>query len=157
MRWLGRKFKHAPGRCSLRRGQSLVEFAIVLPLLMLIVFGVLDLGRAFFALVTITNAAREGARFGVTNINLSDGMSISERDQIEAATRDEIVAGGTGIDRAEVDVIPSCPSLSGNCGSGVPLQVTVRYPYNSIINTVFFGVLFPGNINMERSIEMEIP
>ena len=45
-----------------RQGQGLVEFALLLPILVLVVFGVLELGRAFFALIAITNAAREGAR-----------------------------------------------------------------------------------------------
>ena len=46
-----------------------MEFALLLPILVLVVFGVLELGRAFFALVAITNAAREGAR----GVHLSTG------------------------------------------------------------------------------------
>ena len=57
-----RNLHHHRGNGS--KGQELMEFAIVLPLLLLIVFGVLDLGRLFHALITITNAAREGARYG---------------------------------------------------------------------------------------------
>ena len=44
------------------RGQSLVEFALVLPLFVLLLVGVFDLGRAFFAYIAISNAAREGTR-----------------------------------------------------------------------------------------------
>ena len=44
------------------RGANLVEFAIVLPLLVLILAGLADLGRAFYNYMVITNAAREGAR-----------------------------------------------------------------------------------------------
>ena len=44
------------------KGQSLIEFALLLPILVLIIFGVLELGRAFFAFIAITNAARRGAR-----------------------------------------------------------------------------------------------
>ena len=43
------------------RGQSLVELAMLLPLLMMIVLGAVDFGRVFFAYTTIVNAAREGA------------------------------------------------------------------------------------------------
>jgi PKD repeat protein len=43
------------------RGQSLVEFAIILPLFMLFVAAVLDLGRVFYANITLTSVAREGA------------------------------------------------------------------------------------------------
>lgn len=43
------------------RGQALVELALILPILLLLVAGAIDLGRAFYTQVTITNAAREGA------------------------------------------------------------------------------------------------
>lgn len=47
-----------------RRGQSLVELAVILPVLLLLVAGTIDLGRAFFARVAIENAAKEGAIYG---------------------------------------------------------------------------------------------
>ena len=46
------------------RGQSLVEFALTLPLLLLIVMGTVDLGRAYFRVENLTNAVKEGAFFG---------------------------------------------------------------------------------------------
>jgi Flp pilus assembly protein TadG len=48
-----------------RRGQSLVELALLLPLLALIMLGTIDLGRAFFAHQRLTNAVKEGALFGM--------------------------------------------------------------------------------------------
>jgi hypothetical protein len=47
-------------------GQSLVEFAIVLPVLLLLLGGAIDMGRLFFAQVAVENAAKEGALFGAT-------------------------------------------------------------------------------------------
>jgi len=44
-------------------GQGLAEFAIVLPIFLLVVFGMIDVGRVVWATDNITNAAREGARF----------------------------------------------------------------------------------------------
>lgn len=44
------------------RGAALVEFAVVLPLLLLVIGGMIDFGRLFYTEVMITNAAREGAR-----------------------------------------------------------------------------------------------
>ena len=43
------------------RGQSLVEFALILPLFLIFVAACLDLGRVFYANISLTNAAREGA------------------------------------------------------------------------------------------------
>jgi Flp pilus assembly protein TadG len=48
------------------RGQTLAEFAVVAPLLIILIFGFVDLTRLFNAWVTIQGAAREGARYGVT-------------------------------------------------------------------------------------------
>jgi len=51
--------------CS-RRGQSMVEFALVAPLFLLLVFGILDFGRLFFTQETLQHALREAGRFAVT-------------------------------------------------------------------------------------------
>ena len=49
------------------RGQGLVEFALVFPVFILLLFGILDLGRAVYAYNTIGDAAREGARVAIVN------------------------------------------------------------------------------------------
>ena len=48
------------------RGQALVEFALLAPLLVILVFGIVDIARLFHAWVTVQASAREGARYGVT-------------------------------------------------------------------------------------------
>ncbi|HEX2193415.1 MAG TPA: TadE family protein [Candidatus Limnocylindria bacterium] len=49
------------------RGQSLVEFAIILPVFLLIVVGILDFGRVVWATSAVTNAAREAARYAIVH------------------------------------------------------------------------------------------
>ena len=49
------------------RGQSLVEFAIILPVFILVIGGAIDLGRLFFAYVATESSAKEGAMYGATN------------------------------------------------------------------------------------------
>jgi hypothetical protein len=51
------------------RGQGLAEFAIVIPVFLLIVFGMIDIGRVIWATDDITNAAREGARYASVHGN----------------------------------------------------------------------------------------
>jgi Flp pilus assembly protein TadG len=46
------------------RGQALVETAMVLPIILLLLFGLIDFGRAFYTWIVLTNSAREGARVG---------------------------------------------------------------------------------------------
>jgi Flp pilus assembly protein TadG len=63
MNILQRGGRHAPKR----RGQALVEFALVIPIFLLVLVAIFDLGRAVFAYNTLTNAAREGARMAIVN------------------------------------------------------------------------------------------
>lgn len=53
-----------PNPLKTARGQSLAGLAIMLPILLIILLGIIDFGRVFYAYVTITNASREGARYG---------------------------------------------------------------------------------------------
>ena len=61
---------HAVGRTSSsQRSQALIEFALVSPVLLLLVFGVVDIGRAVFYFDTVNHAAREGARVAIRATN----------------------------------------------------------------------------------------
>src|SRR3954454_12783650 len=51
----------AARRRSFQRGQSLVELALIAPIMMIVLAAALDLGRLFYSQITVTNAAREGA------------------------------------------------------------------------------------------------
>jgi Flp pilus assembly protein TadG len=51
------------------RGQALVEFAFVLPILILLMVGIFDFGRAVYAFNTVNNAAREGVRLAIVDQN----------------------------------------------------------------------------------------
>src|SRR5437879_9595903 len=57
-----------------RRGQSLTEFALTLPLLLVLVAGVLDLAHTFSLAGILANAAREGARYVATKPMNNDGI-----------------------------------------------------------------------------------
>lgn len=61
---VGPAIRHSGGPRRRTRGQALVEFALVLPLFLLIVFGAIDVGRFVYGHSTLSQAAREGARLG---------------------------------------------------------------------------------------------
>ena len=60
---------HGPGKLKQQRSQALIEFALVSPVLLLMLFGVIDIGRAIFYYDTLNHAAREGARDAVRASN----------------------------------------------------------------------------------------
>ena len=64
-------FRRRAGRS---KGQSLAEFALILPILALLIFGLLDLGRAVYMYNTLANAARTGARVAAVNQNAGNGV-----------------------------------------------------------------------------------
>ncbi len=76
----------APRRGPIRRllhrfrqteaGQSLVEFTMILPIFLVLMFGLIDFGRAFYTWLLVTNAAREGARVAAVQ---ADSSSIDAR------------------------------------------------------------------------------
>lgn len=70
------------GRHQQEGGVALVEFAMVLPLLLVLVFGIVDFGRAFQTWITLTNAAREGARLGTVS---QDVQAVRRRCESTAA------------------------------------------------------------------------
>lgn len=64
------------------RGQSLVEFALVFPLFIVLLFGLIDLGRLAYINNAIAEAAREGARWGTVQ-----GRSVSAADRANVAAK----------------------------------------------------------------------
>ena len=109
-----------------QRGATLLEFALILPALLLVIFGVLDLGFAIYAQNTMSLATREGARVGIVN---PDTNAIKQR------VRDKAFALSLG----EVHVCYNTSS-TGFCGVdsgtrvvsttfGVTLTVSAVYTY----------------------------
>lgn len=95
------------------RGAAAVEFALLLPLLMLMVFGIIDFGRALNAQITLTQAAREGARVAAIG-----GQNVVTSTQNAA----------TGLNPVTVTVT-SCPA---NAGAGVNAVVQASYKFSFI-------------------------
>jgi Flp pilus assembly protein TadG len=104
--------------CRMNRGGvAAVEFALVAPLLFLLVFGMIEFGRMIMVQQIITNGSREGARLAVL-----DG--ITGTDVVAAV--DNYLANA-GISGANVD-----PGSAGSAGYGEPVAVTVTIPFNQV-------------------------
>jgi len=73
------------------RGQGLVEFALILPILLLIVLGLIEFGRAFFIYTVVSNAAREGARYGIVHPRDPDGVEDAVYSRMVLVPTDTLV------------------------------------------------------------------
>lgn len=142
------KKSRQPGR---QVGQSLLEFTLLLPLLLLFVFGALDLGRAFFSVIVIQNATRAGAREGITLPNTNPTQRL---DEIIQMTVQEAQNGWINITAGMVAVTCPHPQLitAGNCARGNPLRVTVTYPFQLSLNW-----MVPASMQFQRHTEMLVP
>jgi Flp pilus assembly protein TadG len=126
-----------------RRGQALVEFALVIPIFLLIFVGLFDLGRAVFAYNTLTNAAREGVRLAIVN---QDSASIIARAKSMTAIV-ELSDPSVDIDFYQVDSDGSqggvCSPVAVGCVAVVSFETTYQ-PITPLIANIVFknGVTF---------------
>ena len=102
------------------RGQSVAELALLLPLLILLLALLFDVGRAFNAYMVVTNAAREGARYGSQNP--------THTSEIVQRARYEATRGGLVGSNLTVTV------TSGSAGQ--PIIVRAQYPFPTILGSV---------------------
>lgn len=131
------------------RGQSLVEFALILPIFVLLLVGIFDFGRAIYAFNTINNAAREGARLAVV-------------DQTVTHIQEEAAKGAVslGIGDADIEVEfvnnttgAACTVINTNRAS--ECSAIVRVPYSYQAATPLIGNLV-GVIPMEGMSQFRI-
>ena len=100
------------------RGQTAVEFALVAPLLVVLLLGIIQFGIAFHNYVTITDAARAGARKAI--VARFSGLSTTD---IQQAVRD----AASDLDQSQLGITVSDPTWST---PGSDVTVTVTYPYS---------------------------
>lgn len=99
------------------RGAAVVEFALILPVLVLFVFGIVEFGRAYSARIELTAAVREGARAVALGAGNADAQN---------ATKD----GAPGLDRDRMTVTPSSCTVTPTPSNAT---VTATYPFEYTI------------------------
>jgi Flp pilus assembly protein TadG len=132
MRKLKREVRIMRKKLASQKGAALVEFAIVLPILLVLVFGIIEFGFLLYNKAVITNASREGAREGILFADRTSGILTTNIEQ-------------KVIDYSNNWMIPKTvnptTTISGACQTeidynkraGQQLIVTVSYPYPFIV------------------------
>jgi Flp pilus assembly protein TadG len=122
------------------KGQSLVEMALIVPILLLLIVGIFDIGRITFSYASLHFTAQETVRLG--------GLGHPDLEMIDFA-KQNFKAGDSEI--LTVDVTPD-PTLRK---SGDYITVTLNYPIE--IMTPFLTILYPDPISLtvESTIRIE--
>ena len=115
--WYDRPAAHT--RHAREAGSSVVEFAVISPILFLVLFGMVEFGRVFMVEQCLTNAAREGARVAV--------LRGATAPQVTA--RIENYLDSCGIDGESVTITPANLTTTS---PDQPVTITVSVPYESI-------------------------
>jgi Flp pilus assembly protein TadG len=125
-------------------GQSLVELSVSLVFLLILIAGVVDLGRAFFTYIALRDAAQEGALYG--SLNPTDTTAITQR------------ANAVLADRANPGDVSVSSSTTGTCDDGSigangdnSIEVIVEYN-NFPITMPFLGTFVGQHINLSANV-----
>lgn len=125
------------------RGQAIVEMALVLPLLIMILFGIVEFGRVLNTYIVVTNLSREGARFAAVG-----GSDTAVTDFIKNA------AAGSGFDVSLIQVQPSPPSINKRL-RGSTIQVRVSYPVDILAPVIGSIIGDPYVVQSQTSMRVE--
>jgi Flp pilus assembly protein TadG len=120
-------------KCRGDRGAAAVEFALVLPFLLLLVCGLIDFGRAYNAKLTLTHAAREGVRVWALT---------KDTDKAGATTR----AAAVGLDPLTV--------TTTSCDMGKATTLSVAYDFSYITPLSGLMSLFPGGSTLTNPVRL---
>ncbi|HUU82195.1 MAG TPA: TadE family protein [Phycisphaerae bacterium] len=139
-----RPVRHRVGRQA-RRGAALVEFALVLPLLAMLIFGIIEFAHIFFVRQGLVNAARVGAR--TATLSMADEV---RQTLVVQRVEQALQAGGLSQYLSEGDITIEYDPASGSDGAQV---VTISVPYADIsLLGTFFSFL--GDFTLTSSCSM---
>jgi Flp pilus assembly protein TadG len=149
-------------RNSQRLGGSVVDFALVLPIYLMIIFGILEYARYLFAMDVFNNAAREGARYAVTNCN--NGVTLTDVQNyvnntymagVGSQLQNYVPTGANNVAsircyRCDQTGAPLSSWLATNdwtnAAYGTPIAVEITGQFKPLVPVVL--LLIPGTLNV---------
>ena len=138
--------------------QSLVEFAIIVPLFMIFVFGIIDFGFGLKAYISVTQATREGARYASIG-NPSGGPYTSCTAATPTTVIGKVCTTMSGVKQSDIQSITV--NCGPSCASGNTVSVASSYHYHYItpikaIITFFSGGSMPDYLTVSSSTDMRL-
>ena len=120
---------------------SAVEFALIAPVLFLLIIGIIDLGRAVNAYVTVSNAAREGTHYLVLHPTANPtSIESAVRQRVSPLDPTQVSVTALYYDGSAFQAWPASPTPLAS-PSHQPVRVSVTYPWAA---ATFLGSFFPG-------------
>lgn len=124
-----------------RKGQSMVEFALVLPMLLTLILGIFDFGRLFFAYTEVANAAREGSRYGMVKPSWVTNADSADPENITYRAREKVFL----LSRSSVAISVAYPDVTENMGDRITVTATVPFEMvTPIIGSIYQAVVPPS-------------
>jgi len=138
-------------------GQALPEFALVLPLLVLLLFGMLDFGKAFNYWIDTTQITSEGARYAAVNRKPDplNGLSLQQQLRGQGNTT-ELRNGGTASLAAPAQVCVEFPNGTSNPGDPVRVKMTFSYHWLPFIGDQLGGIT-DTSVTSTATMRLEAP
>ena len=124
------------------RGVAAAEFALLLPVLLMILFGIIEFGMIMYGREVVTNASREGARAGI----VQRMPPLTAEEIISVATN---YLTGTGINPGQVTI--AVPASGGITGTPVTVTATYNYPWLIPYVPTLLGMPTPFPIAMSTT------
>src|SRR5262249_47484260 len=136
-----------------RTAASAVELAILLPVLVTIVLGCVDLGRFAYNYIAVTNAARAGAGYAMMN-NYTPSTLSNWTSGVQQAAKDEVTqqVGSSNVGNVTVTVTPTYPDTQGLRRA----TVQVSYPFTTLVNWNWVGLGIPSSLTLRGQAEVRL-
>jgi Flp pilus assembly protein TadG len=119
------------------RGQSLVEFALVLPVLLLILVGIFNFGVLFYSDIVINEAARDAARYASIGVSQTEILQVIGQD-----------CQTLNVSQVNTSISQPYPQ-----SSGMPVTITITYPVPIMLPLSLF---LPSTIQLQAVMTMRV-
>lgn len=115
-----------------QRGQSIVELALLLPLFLVVILGIVETGRMWWTQQGLTSAAREGLRAATQSTG--DCFSVFTLSKGRQSALDQLAATGLSNDQSNIAFVTLTPlTEDGASGQVRKIKITITYRYNSLL------------------------